>query len=102
MSDEKTPSEWAYIGNNIMFALMEQDEFSADDFYTGARSWAMPPATIKRLAGALFRQFQAAGYIEKSDRYRLSDRNGSAPLPIWQKVSASHKLPHKQVVPAAS
>ena len=92
MTEEKSFNEWTWIGNQIIFALMNKEEWTADDFYTGARSWSMPPAIIKRLAGALFRQFQAAGYIEKTDRFRLSDRNGSAPLPIWQRVSAREQV----------
>jgi hypothetical protein len=47
---------------------------------------AMPPDIIKRLAGKVFREFQAANQIKKTSKYVLSARN-SAPLPIWVAVS---------------
>jgi hypothetical protein len=46
----------------------------------------MPKAEIKRLAGAVFRRFQAEGLIEKTATFKLSKRNGSSPLPIWKAV----------------
>jgi hypothetical protein len=70
-----------------MFALVESNmEFSADDFYVKARESEIPPDLIKRFAGSSFKQFKAAGYIEKTDRYKLSERNGSTTLPIWTKA----------------
>lgn len=75
------------IANDIMFGLMQQDvEFTADEFYKAARFHGMPPDLIKKYAGSYFKIFQAAGYIQKTDRYRLSERNGSTPLPVWVKV----------------
>ena len=81
---ERDNSDYERIATSIIFTLKEKGtEFTADDFYRLAREEAMPPELIKRFSGSLFRRFQAAGYIEKTDRYILSERNGSTPLPVW-------------------
>ena len=68
-----------------MLSLAKRDEpFSADDFYKSAISFIMPPKVIKRLAGAMFKEFAAAGYIRKRSDYKLSERNGGATLPLWE------------------
>lgn len=83
-SDERSYAEFNVIGENIMFQLKSSgEEFSADDFYAKARQEQIPPTVIKRLVGKLFREFQAAGFIKKTDRYVLSERNQSTPLPLW-------------------
>ena len=72
------------VANDIMFTLINRDEpFSADNFYPEARKFDMPPELIKEFSGSMFRQFQAAGYINKTDKFVLSKRNGSTPLPLW-------------------
>jgi hypothetical protein len=83
--EERDSAEYHRIATEIMFRLFQsENEFSADDFYRLARREAMPPDLIKRYSGSMFRQFQAAGYIEKTDRFILSERNGSTPLPVWK------------------
>jgi len=84
---QKTSSEWSLIAENIMFKLAKQDApFSADDFYKQATSYQMPPSLIKKFVGAMFREFQAAGYVRKRRDYILSSRNGGATLPLWEKA----------------
>ena len=91
MMDEiiKTSSEWSLVAENIMFWLIKRGEpFSADGFYSKAVSESMPPCLIKKFSGAMFREFQAAGYIRKRNDYILSQRNGAACLPLWENASA--------------
>ena len=91
MMDEiiKTSSEWSLVAENIMFWLIKRGEpFSADAFYSRAVSESMPPCLIKKFSGAMFREFQAAGYIRKRNDYILSQRNGAACLPLWENASA--------------
>jgi hypothetical protein len=89
--NENTYSECCRIADEIMFKIIRiHSEFTADTFYECARSNNMPPAIIKKLAGSVFKQFQAAGYIQKTDRYRLSQRNQSTPLPVWIKAEESN------------
>ena len=89
MFDPEKHTQWSADATEIMFIIIEHypDGFTADEFYTLARQRALPPDLIKRFAGKLFREFQASGYIEKTDKYRLSERNGSTPLPIWKKAA---------------
>jgi len=91
MMDEimKTDGEWNVVAENIMFALINRGEpFSADGFFSLAVKASMPPSLIKKFSGAMFRQFQGAGYIRKRADYVLSQRNGAACLPLWQSASA--------------
>ncbi len=82
---EKTSVEWSAVAEGIMFWLIKRGEpFSADAFYSRAVSESMPPCLIKKFSGAMFREFQAAGYIRKRDDYILSQRNGAACLPLWE------------------
>jgi len=71
-----------------MFHLIatKPDGFTADDLSELCRKSNFPPDVIKRLSGKLFREFQAAGYIQKTDRYKLSARN-SSPQPLWKAPS---------------
>ena len=80
-----TLAEWEFEATKIMFKLKDELRvFTADDFYRLARAQAMPPALLKKFSGSMFRQFAAAGYIKKTDKFRLSERNGSSPLPVWE------------------
>ncbi len=80
-------SEWALVAENIMFALIRKNEaFSGDSFYSMAVKESMPPSLIKKFSGAMFRQFQHAGYIKKRSDYKISRRNGGAVMPMWQKA----------------
>lgn len=75
------------MADEIMFLLIRtRSEFTADSFYGAARELRFPPAMIKKLSGSSFKKFQAAGYIKKTNRYRLSERNRSTPLPVWVKA----------------
>src|ERR1700761_7772723 len=78
---------WELQANEFMFHLMntKSSGFCGDDFYELARNEGLPASVIKNLSAKLFREYQAAGYIQKTDKYRLSRRNGSTPLPIWVK-----------------
>ena len=83
---ETTKAEYAKIAQQIMITIVRtHDEFTADAFYEVANSYKMPPDLIKRFSGSFFRKFQAAGYIKKTNYYRLSARN-SRPLPVWIKA----------------
>lgn len=82
---EKTGSEWSVTAENIMFALVKRGEpFSADGYYALAVKESMPPSLIKKFSGAMFKEFQAAGYIRKRKDYVISSRNGGAVLPLWE------------------
>ena len=79
--------EWELIADSIMFALVNRNEpVSADDFYSLAVKESMPPSLIKKYAGGKFRQYQAAGYLRKRADYKLSERNGGATLPLWERA----------------
>ena len=84
---ERDYSDWSVIADDIMFNLIRRGEpFSADNWFEQARSHQMPPCLIKKLSGGKFREFQAAGYIRKRTDYKLSERNGGATLPLWEKA----------------
>lgn len=85
---EKTGSDWSVIAEQIMFWLVKSGEpFSADSFYSRAVAESMPPSMIKKFSGAMFREFQGAGYIRKRKDYILSQRNGAACLPLWENAT---------------
>ena len=77
---------WSRKTEEIMFQLIatKPTGFTADNFYKLCVEAKIPPSEIKRYAGKLFKEFQAAGYTKKTDKYELSQRNGSSPLPIWE------------------
>lgn len=76
--------DYKMMATTVMFQLIEtKEEFTADNFYELARAAVIPPDLIKKFSGSLFKEFQASGYIKKTDRFALSERNGSTPLPIW-------------------
>lgn len=76
---------WNWKATEIMFKLVaEYRVFTADDYYALARQIQMPPAYIAKSVSALFKSFQASGYIRKTDKFRLSNRNDSSPLPEWE------------------
>lgn len=81
-------SGWPKMAIEAMLQLIETKPrgFCADDFNALCVDAKMPADTIKRLAGKLFREFQAANQIKKTSQYVLSARN-SSPLPIWVAVS---------------
>ena len=84
-TNEKTGGEWSVTAEQIMFSLVQRGEpFSADSFYSLAVKESMPPSLIKKFSGAMFREFQGAGYIRKRKDYKLSERNGAAVLPLWE------------------
>jgi hypothetical protein len=85
-SREAMVQSWSAEMCKIMFELMAAwpDCFTADEFYELCANAQMPRTEIKRLAGAVFRRFQAEGHIEKTATFKLSKRNGSSPLPVWK------------------
>ncbi len=84
---ETNTKEYEFRATEIMFKLKDEfDTFTADDFYRLARAGAMPPELIKKFSGALFKRFQAAAYIRQTGEFKLSERNGSSPLPVWQRI----------------
>jgi hypothetical protein len=84
--DGITYSDYANMADEIMFWLIKRgEEFTADDFYDQARNENMPPDLIRKFSGSYFKKYQAAGYIQQTDRFELSKRNGSSPLPVWIK-----------------
>lgn len=76
---------WAGMAEMYMQHLIETkpNGFTGDDFYKICANSGMPKPFIKRLSGKTFRQFSVAE-IQKTDEYRLSERN-SSPLPVWVK-----------------
>ena len=83
--DQSEVESWPRKASEFMFHLIATmpNGFNADNFYDLCVGATMPPDVIRRLAGKLFREFQAAGYIVKTAQYTLSKRNGSSPLPVW-------------------
>jgi hypothetical protein len=81
-----TLAEARSIGEKVMHELMEGTEFNADDFFELCRREGLSYEHIKRISGSLFKSFKAAGRIGKTGSFRLSQRQGSAPLPIWTKT----------------
>jgi hypothetical protein len=88
--DQSEVESWHKKTNEFMFHLIaiKPDGFTADDFNALCVAAKLPPDVIKRQSGKLFREFQAAGYIEKTNCFVLSKRN-SSPLPRW--ISAKNK-----------
>jgi hypothetical protein len=75
---------WEFEAVKIMMKLRNSGEkFSADNFYSEARAISMPAHLIKKFSGACFKRYKASGYIEKLKEFRLSNRNGSTPLPLY-------------------
>jgi hypothetical protein len=76
--------QWNWKSIEIFFNLIKsQAELTADDFARECRKVQMPPAQIARNSGILFKQMKAQGYIKKTKNFKLSERNGSSPLPIY-------------------
>src|SRR5438045_8261256 len=85
---DKTAAQWEFEMTKIFFKLKNECEsFTADNVYSECRAVAMPPQIIKRLIGSFFKRFQASGYITQTKEFKLSERNGSSPLPVWRKAS---------------
>lgn len=75
---------WQWKLTELVFKILnELPEFTADDVYAEARKLRVPPVQIAKHVPNLFKSFQAAGYIKKTDRFITSTRNDSSPLPIW-------------------
>ena len=76
---------WAGITRNMMRRLIAEkpNGFTGDDFYKMCVEAHVPKGQIKKLSGKTFRQF-SVNEIEKTNEYRLSERN-SSPLPVWVK-----------------
>jgi hypothetical protein len=75
---------WQWKLTELIFNILsELPEFTADDVYAEARKLRVPPGQIAKHVPNLFKSFQAAGYIKKTDRFVTSKRNDSSPLPIW-------------------
>lgn len=90
--DQNEVAGWPKQANEFMLNLIKSkpDGFCADDFNDLCVQAQMPADIIKKLSGKLFREFQAANYIVKTNQYTLSKRY-SAPLPIW--IARSQKEP---------
>ena len=74
------------IAHDIMCSLIEfNDGFTVDDFFKAAREYGMPPDLIEKYSKTYFRSFEAAGYIEQTDRSVVSKRAG-VHLTVWIKV----------------
>jgi hypothetical protein len=57
--------------------------FDGDAFYDRCAAAGLPLQLIRRLSGATFRRFKAAGLIKKTGQFRLSKRNSSAMVSEW-------------------
>src|SRR5476651_2511863 len=86
MDDKRYTTEtWKEIGQYVMDIMIQKGKpFNADDYFLEAKSNFMPSWEIKRIVGAMFRQYQAAGKIRKRSDYKLSTRNGGNTLPMWE------------------
>ncbi|MDB6121990.1 MAG: hypothetical protein JWQ71_983 [Pedosphaera sp.] len=78
---------WEWKGTEIFFRLIDAypEGFTADEFYKACRDENFPPSQIRDNAARMFKNFAASGYIKKTGKFRLSERNGSSPLPVWVK-----------------
>src|SRR5579862_4176329 len=97
---DKSLPAWEYEMTRIFFKLKDTCEtFDADTVYRESRAIGMAPQFIKKLSGALFKRFQASGYIERTGAFKLSERNGSSPLPVWRKRVEREPLTQLQKTP---
>jgi hypothetical protein len=85
----KPDIQWEFEATRIIFELKDSGaSFSADDFYKKCREISMPAHLIKKFSGAMFKRYQSAGYIrQRKGEHRLSERNNSALLAVWEKAS---------------
>ena len=60
--------------------------FCSDEIWQHVRDTEtdIPTVFISKRIGAYMKSFKASGHIVKTKNYRLSERNGSSPLPIWE------------------
>lgn len=86
---DKNPAEWEYEATKIMFELKDSGQpFCGDDFYRKCRAVAMPADLIKKFSGAMFRRYQAAGYLrQRKGEHKLSERNNSSLLVVWESAT---------------
>jgi len=85
-TDQDTAEDCRNIANNIMFKLMKAgDGFTKDDFRKAARSYQMYPDLIEEFSSSYFRMFEDAGYIQKTDESRVSEKNGLQ-IAVWVKT----------------
>jgi hypothetical protein len=64
---ESISKDWAFIADAIVFELMEQKKpFDLEDFQRKARQANMPPRQILKYESQTIRQFEQAGYLEKT------------------------------------
>lgn len=77
-------AHWNWKATETFFKLIkEQRELTADDFARECRKVQMPPQQIAANSSVLFKSMKAQGYIRKTKNFKLSERNGSSPLPIY-------------------
>jgi hypothetical protein len=84
-------ASWNWALTQVFFAVIRKyAEFSADEVFKEARESKaeIPPVYISQHIGAFFRSFKASGHITKTGSYKLSERNGSSPLPIYKGVKS--------------
>jgi hypothetical protein len=76
---------WHKIAHEAMLTLIKlkgETGFTGDDLNYIFRKNNFPADVIRKWTGKLFREYQACGYIEKTDEYVLGRH--SSPLPIWK------------------
>jgi hypothetical protein len=86
---QQKDAAWDYAAIEIMFSLKNSGApFTADDFYRRCREISMPAHLIKKFSGAMFRRYQSAGYIrQRKGEHRLSERNNSSLLAVWEGIT---------------
>jgi hypothetical protein len=75
-------SKYSVLAVKTMHECLSLNEFTAQDFHEIALREGIPSEFIARYSGSLFKRYQAAFFIRKTKRFKLSERT-SAPLPVW-------------------
>jgi hypothetical protein len=83
---------WQWELTKVFFEVIRKhgaNGFTSDEVYQEIRNSKveLPPTYTARHIGAFFKSLKAAGHIVKTGAYKLSNRNGSSPLPIYKGVA---------------
>ena|ERR1043165_8694215 len=96
MTDEQKKAQFIMVEAQQNYALYQvfvsvmkkHQEFTADDIFREIRisKAEVSPTYVSKHIGAFFKSLKAQGKIAKVGTYKLSERNGSSPLPIYRPV----------------
>jgi hypothetical protein len=86
---KRNPKYWELRLNEIFLKVIaSHDTFSADTIYAECVRIKFPATLLSKLVANCFKSYRAAGTIVKLNNFKLSERNGSSPLPLWRSKRA--------------